>query len=210
MSKNYLKQKKATRSEKIFQKFCVEKKIDCKRLDEPHTLFLRKQILKDPAGKCPDFICLKGSEKIFVEVKTLTNFTNAAREKRIEQKIVEAFDLIPELKGPLRNFLKDASNKFKNIKEECDCPGVMYLDGVFGAPETIPVVYAGVCHTYVKVGGELKYVGRTKTQRSLFDERGSHVSAIVWYNDEKKRFECLENSKARVKLTEGIFSFFFG
>jgi len=116
--KQQYKQRKAFKSEETFKMLAPVKSITCNRLDGIYSLSLRKKYLKDPEGKCPDFICSKNNKYVFVEVKTLTNFTNAAREKRMEDRVVEVFDPLPELKGPLRTFLKNASNKFKNIKEK--------------------------------------------------------------------------------------------
>ena len=78
------KQKEARDKENFFGSYCERKKIVCCKLEEDPEL--KKKFLVDSQGKCPDFFCKKRRKNIFVEIKTLTNLTNSAREKIIEKK----------------------------------------------------------------------------------------------------------------------------
>lgn len=81
------KQRKAEQSEINFSDFCKRRKIECVALDDPNNKFQRQKFLIKSNGKCPDFWCRKDKQEMFVEIKTLTNITNAKREKQINEAI---------------------------------------------------------------------------------------------------------------------------
>ena len=119
-----LRQQQALFAESDFKKFCQKSNISCVELEKNREA--RLIVLKNSDGKCPDFLCIKGESRIFVEVKTHTLFTNEVRNKmmsKIIQKkkaaglsgttIFDLFDPRPELKGVFGGYLKNASKKFR-------------------------------------------------------------------------------------------------
>ncbi|MBU4368596.1 hypothetical protein KJ575_02695 [Patescibacteria group bacterium] len=216
------KQQKAKKSEINFSDFCKQRKIECTALDDSNNNLQRQKFLINPNGKCPDFWCQKNNQEIFVEVKTLTNITNAKREKQMDgeikkglkdgKKIIKLpdFNPIPELKGPLENFLKDASSQFKNIKEDYNFPKILLLCDVINSHFVCHTIFLGAYDSYSKVGGKLNYAGMRKKEQGLFDKTGLNVSALVFWNEEEKCFDCIANPRARIEFSESSFNLFFG
>jgi hypothetical protein len=221
--KNQLKQQKAVNTEADFENFCQKNDIIHIKMDRLENTEPRRMLLKNKDGKCPDFWCKKDGKEIFVEMKTLTNLTNEKREKMIEkatEKIVTekrpfgmvsgVFDPIPEMQGPFTTMLKDASKKFKNLKDELETPRILFLHGIFfNARFTIHAIFLGAHDSYRKENGKLVYAGLTKGKTGLFDKTGSNVSAIVYWNKESDCFCALENPKAKLHFSEDIFETFF-
>lgn len=216
------KQQKAKKSEINFSDFCEQRKIKCVALDNLDNKFQRQKFLIKPNSKCPDFWCQKNNQEIFVEVKTLTNITNAKREKQMDEEIKKGlkdgkkiiklpdFDPIPEFKGPLENFLKDASSQFKNIKEDYNFPKILLLCDVITASFSCNIIFSGEYNSYSKIDGKLTCVGMRKKERGLFDKTGSSVSALVFWNKEAGRFNGIANPKAKIEFSEDNFNLFFG
>jgi hypothetical protein len=192
------------------------------KLDEKDNLRYRTTFLTNPNGKCPDFWCKVQNREIFVEVKTLTNLTNKAREDQVDkaiQKIKEeglkwgitspVFDPTPELKGPFTKFIKDSSSKFKNIKKEITAPRVVFIEaGLFGNSRfTTLALLLGAYDSYNE---DLAYVGLVKKERGLFDQTGSNVSALIYWNTDENCFYGVGNPNAKISLTEKDFAIFFG
>ena len=129
------KVQKAQRTEGHFSNFCKKYGISCHKLDIIESRSLRSKYLKNADGNCPDFLIKKGNESCFVEVKTLTNFTNAKREKEIRSRrealqrkhqsgiiLSDTIDFHTELWGPFKTFIQSSSKKFKNVKEKYKYP----------------------------------------------------------------------------------------
>jgi len=216
------RQQKGLSSEIIFEKFCNKNGVSCIWLERDNEA--RIKFLENPQGKCPDFLCSKDNNQIFVEVKTHTLLTNMAREKIVNRKIIEfkaaglsggptsePFDPIPELKVPFEGYLRKASEKFKNIDNKNKFPRVLLLDGFLLGGFDIPVIFLGVYPSYRKDYKEnnLVYVGLSKKHFGLFDSTGSNVSAIVYWNKNLKRYEGMANPRARIALLENDFKKFF-
>ena len=215
------KQQKAEQSEINFSDFCKQRKTECIALD--NIKFQRQKFLIKPNGKCPDFWCKKDNQEIFVEVKTLTNLTNAKREKQINKKIEEGikigknfirtsemFNPTIELKGPFETFLRSASSKFKNIRKNYNFPKILLLCDVINIRFECHAIFLGAYDSYSKVDGKLKYVGMRKKKRGLFDKTGSNVSALIFWNKEAKCFNGIANPKAKIEFSEDDFNLFFG
>lgn len=211
------RQQKGIDTEMGFEKFCDQNKIIYSKLESDFSK--RKEVLKDPADKCPDYLCLKDGVHVFVEIKTHTLLTNEARNKYMKKVIhakksaglsgttlFEPFDPRPELKGVFDGYLRNASKKFKNIKKELDFPRVLLLDGKFVYEYDITALFWGEYPSF-KRGGE--YTGLSKLHRGLFDQTGSNVSAVAYWSYENKRYQGIENSKAKIKLPEDSFKKFF-
>lgn len=219
------KQEKSFNAEKFFSKFCEDNHIICEKLDiqiEPSKK-LREKFLQDVNKKRPDFWCKKSEKEIFVEVKTLTNITNQKRQQTIEKNIEtiqkegkkfgftsEVFDPIPELKNPITTILKDASNKFKNIKSNINFPRILFINGIFGNPRfTTNAVFLGAYNSYAKRDGKLVNIGFRKKENGLLDNTGSNVSAIIYWNKDTEGFEGFGNPGAKVSFPEKDFQTFF-
>ncbi|OGI24994.1 MAG: hypothetical protein A3J76_04160 [Candidatus Moranbacteria bacterium RBG_13_45_13] len=216
-------QKKAKQEEINFSDFCKQRKVEYITLDDPINSFQREKYLIKPSGKCLDFWCRKNKREIFVEVKTLTNITNAKREKQISTAIKEGikngkniiqtsevFDPIPELKVPFETFLREASKKFKNVKKNFNFPKILLLSNVINIHFACHAIFLGAYDSYSKINGKLAYVGMRKRERGLFDKTGSNVSALVYWNKEAKCFNGVANPKAKVKFSGNSFNLFFG
>ncbi len=217
------KQQKAKKSEIDFSDFCKQRKIEYEVLDNLDNKFQRRKFLINPNGKCPDRWCRKKNQEIFVEVKTLTNITNAKREKQINEAIKnglrngqniiqtsEVFNPIPELKGPFETFLRDASSKFKNIKNNYNFPKILLLNNVINIRFACYSIFLGEYDSYSKINGELEYVGMRKKERGLFDKTGSSVSALVFWDKEAECFNGIANPKAKIEFSVKNFNLFFG
>lgn len=213
------RQQKGINTEKGFEKFCDQNKIIYSKIDNNRGK--SKDVLKNPGpgGKCPDYLCLKDGIQIFIEVKTHTLLTNEARNKYMKRVICdkkaaglsgttmfEPFDPHLELKGVFEGYLRGASQKFKNIKEEVNFPRILLLNGQFVYKHDIIALFLGAYYSF-KRGGE--YDGLLKKHRGLFDQTGSNVSAIVYWSFGNKRYEGIENPKAKIKLSEDDFKKFF-
>lgn len=209
------RQQRGKSAETNFETFCKKNGIFCERLeDEPVT---RKRILKNPEGKCPDFLCIKNGSQIVVEVKSHTLLTNEARNKAMKE-IIQAkraaglsgttifgpFDPLPELKVPFRGYLRNASEKFRNIKQEYEFPRILLLDGVnrFDAH----AVFLGAYPSFRRSGD---YAGLSKEHKGLFDSTGSNVNALVYWDTDLKRYEGIENPRTKILLSEDDFRNFF-
>lgn len=191
------RQQRGSDSEFNFDKFCKERNILCTRLEQDETA--RKKFLKDSNGKCPDFHCSNKGIQIFVEVKTHTLLTNEARNKEMTRVILakksaglsgttifDPFDPRPELKGVFEGYLKNASSKFKNIKEDYKFPRILLLNSHHAIEFDIQAIFLGAYPSFYQGG---KYAGLNKTHRGLFDSTGTNVSAVIYWNNDKKRFE---------------------
>lgn len=214
---------KAQQSEINFSDHCQQRKIKCVKLDAPNNQSQRRNFLIQPSGKCPDFLCKVEGKNIFVEVKTLINFTGAAREKSIKESnkasrvagnfihFSPLFEPIPELKRTLKTSLKDVQKKFKNIKEEYKYPCVMLLCDVFGIELIGHQIFLDAYESYMEKDEKLVYCGWQKTEREqgLFDKIGSNVSAVVFWNEPTKCFNYIANPKAKIYLSKRHFNLFF-
>ncbi len=224
-SKKDLKQEKASNTEDNFELFCQKNYDDFSKLDNINNLKEKTKFLTNPSGKCPDFWCKEKGKEIFVEVKTLTNLTNKAREdqmdraaKRIQKAglgggiLSPVFDPTPELEGPFTKFIKDSSSKFKNIKNEITAPRVIFLDaGLFGNSRfTTHALLLGAYDSYAMEDNELVYAGLKKEKRGLFDKTGSNVSALIYWNSDDNCFSGVGNPNAKISLSEEDFAIFFG
>ena len=212
-----LRQQKGIDTEVDFENFCDQNNIIYSKIES--DVSERKDKLKKPVGKCPDYLCLKNGFHIFVEIKTHTLLTNEARNKYMKGVIYdkkaaglsgttmfEPFDPRPELKGVFDGYLRNASKKFKNIKEEFDFPRVLLLNSQSVYEHDITALFWGAYPSF-KRGGE--YACLLKLHPGLFDQTGSNVSAIVYWNYKNKRYEGIRNSKAKLKLSEDVFKKFF-
>ena len=223
-TKKKFKQQKSINSELNFEEFCQKNDVIYKKMDDPRNQKSKRDFLREYDGKCPDYRCQKDGKEIFVEIKTLTNLTNQAREDSVDQRIkeikaeglsagltTELFNPIPEIEGPVRTMLKDASNKFKNLKNELRSSRILLLNGVsYDIGSTAHEIFLGDFHSYKRDGDRLVYVGFQKRKRGLFDETGSNVSAVIYWNNDLNRFEGIENPNAKISLSEDVFNIFFG
>ena len=214
------KTKSGQKSEDDFARFCYEKGISFISLDENSVE--REKFLKNPKGKCPDFFCTKNNLSMFVEVKTHTLLTNMAREKSMRDKYSASksgsssitmlsgpFNPVPELKVPFKEYLRDSSDKFKNIKSEHGFPRVLLLSGFHIERFDVHAVFSGKYEGYKKVDDKLVYIGMVKEHNGLFDSTGSNVSAVVYWNAHSKRYEGIENHNSLIKLSSEDFQVFF-
>jgi len=211
------KQGLAQKTEVDFEGFCRRNGICYEKIDEPKNMVSKKKFLRDVEGKCPDFWCKKNGKEIFVEVKTLTNLTNQKREESMEKLIeenrskslpcVEVFDPTPEIRGPFKGFLKKASKKFKNLRCDLVQPRILFIDGMFEIDRfTINTLFLGAYDTY---NTKLTYTGLRKKEKGLFDETGSNVSAVMYWNEQVGYFQYAINPKAKISFTEDFFSAIF-
>lgn len=219
-----LRQQQASSAEFDFERFCKEKNISSIWLEKDKKA--QSKFLRNHRGRCPDFLCVKGENQIFVEVKTHTLLTNEARNRKMSQivqkkrsdgisgtTIFEPFDPRPELKGVFENDLKDTSKKFKNIKNENIFPRVLLLTSLFRSRIDLDIraVFLGVYPSfYFSKNGEDAGSGWKKEHPGLFDSTGSNVSAVVYWNNDLKRYEGIANPRARIIFSEKDFKRFFG
>lgn len=222
--KKQFKQQKAKDTEIIFEEFCLKNTLEYRKIDDLKNGTSKRELLKEPKGKCPDFWCKKEEKEIFVEIKTLTNLTNQKREESIDKAIdeikaqglpcgltSEVFDPTVELEGPFTTFLKDTSSKFKNLKDELKQPRVIFINGVFGNIRfTLHALFLGAYDSYKKEGGELVYAGLKKKKDGLFDKTGSNVSAIICWDKDTNCFFGVGNPRAKISFSEEEFKTFFG
>lgn len=212
------RQEKADFDERTFEIFCSKNGIELICLDKDTTG--REKFLKEPSGKSPDYLCQKDGQSIFVEVKTHTLLTNEARNREMIQTIqkkkaagmsgttiFQLSDPILELKSPFVGYLKSASKKFKNIKEEYSFfPRILLLNVCSFRISDVRAVFSGLYPSFRQDGN---FAGFSKVHPGLLDSTGKSVSALVYWNADTKRYECLANSRAQIILLEGNFKRFF-
>jgi len=208
-------QKKAEKAEINFCYFCKQRSVDFIKLDSSDGSFKRKKYLVDSNGKCPDFWCKINNQEIFIEIKTLVNTTNKAREVRMFNSSrdgavnrFDVFDPIPELIGPFENFLKKAKLKFRNIKKEYNhIPRILVLDGGINIDRFLcNAIFLGAYDAC----SESEIWSLQKKGKGLFDKNGSDVSALVFWNKKEKRFNGISNPRAKIDFSENNFDLFFG
>lgn len=217
LSAKQYRQEQSDSSERNFETFCNKNRIGFIHLDKDKNA--QETFLRDPCGKSPDYLCQKDGQSIFVEVKTHTLLTNERRNQEMNQiiqnkkaaglsgtTIFPLFDPIPELKSPFVGYLKDASKKFKNIKNECSFPRILLLNVLSFRISDIRAVFAGLYPSFRQDGS---FVGFSKVYRGLLDSTGSNVSALVYWNADIKRYECVVNSRSQIPLLEDDFKRFF-
>lgn len=217
LSAKQFRQKQANSYELNFENFCSENGIGFIRLDRDKEA--QERFLENPRGKSSDFLCQKNDKHIFVEVKTHTLLTNEARNKAMVQTIqakkaaglsgttlFEPFDPIPELKVPFEGHLRDASKKFKNVKEEYNYPRILLLYGMHVERFDAHAVFLGAYPSFRMDGS---YAGLKKEHKGLFDSTGSSVSALVYWSPDLKRYEGIANPRAKIILSEEYFRLFF-
>lgn len=210
------------KSEDNFSSFCEKNNIFCQKLDLVENKSLRNIYLKNPEGNCPDFLIKKENLSCFVEVKTLTNITNAKREKEIDKKreslqknhksgtiLNDTVDFYSELWGPFRTFVQSSSNKFKNIKINYSYPRILLISGFNVDQIRMSALFHGSYLSYKLVNSKLECIGFQKKKAGLFDKTGSNISAVIYWNDEFDRYFCLENLKAIIKFSEKNYNHFF-
>lgn len=221
--KKQFKQKRAIDAEIFFESFCINNGCEYVKLDSVDQVGAREKFLQNKDGKCPDFWCKIEGKEIFVEIKTLTNLTNQKREEIIEKATTEiisaglaggmtseVFSPEPELRGPFTKFIKDASNKFKNIKESLKIPRILFIDGFFGDMRfSAHSIFLGAYDSYKKENNKLVYCGMRKKEKGIFDSTGSNVSAVVWWDKKYNCFQGLENIKSKISLPLETFNHFF-
>lgn len=222
LGKEMSRMEKSKKSEDNFFDFCSKNKISCQKLDNIESDISKNKYLNNPKGNCPDFLITKGDLSCFVEVKTLTNFTNAKREKEIDKKrellqqscqsgvlVSDVIDFTSELKGPFRTFVQSASAKFKNIKPEYLYPRILLLDGFTVDEHSVNAIFNGSYRSYIKVNNKLQCIGFQRKKSGLFDKTGSNISAVIYFNQNNDRYFGVENSRAVVKFSEECFYHFF-
>ena len=210
----------AQKTENDFSNFCNKNSILCQKLDSVENKSLRTKYLKNADGDCPDFIIRKDDKYCFVEVKTLTNFTNAKREKEIDTRreylqkkrrsgtiLNDTIDFYTELWGPFRTFIQSASSKFKNVKFEYKYPRVLLVGGFNIDQIRMSALFHGSYLSYdIKLE---RWIGFQKKKPGLFDKTGSNISAVIYWNRDFNRYFCLENQRSLIKFSETTFNHFF-
>ncbi len=78
------KESKAKKSEQKLIEIFSQNWISFIKLDEEQEN-VKSEYLENKQWKCPDFYCEINWEKLFIEVKTITNTTNDARERKIKK-----------------------------------------------------------------------------------------------------------------------------
>lgn len=222
LGKEISRMEKSKKSEDNFFDFCSKNKISCQKLDKIESGISKTKYLNNPEGNCPDFLITKEDLSCFVEVKTLTNFTNAKREKEIDKKrellqqscqsgvlVSDVIDFTAELKGPFRTFVQSASDKFKNIKSEYSHPRILLLDGFTVDEYSVNAIFNGSYLSYIKVNNKLQCIDFQRKKSGLFDKTGSNISAVIYWNQNHARYCGVENSRAIVKFSEELFHHFF-
>lgn len=221
--KELYKKEASEKTETDFLDYCAKNNIFCAKLDSTENFILRKKYLIDRAGPCPDFLITKENISCFVEAKTLTNLTNAKREKEIDRRreflqknrqsgiLTEGVvDVYSELKGPFRTFIQSAGKKFKNIKSEFTYPCLLLLNGGINVDQiTVNGVFAGMFVTYRLIGDSTQCAGFQKNKRGILESSGSSISAIIHWNRDENRYFCLENSRSKQRFPESDFQHFF-
>jgi len=218
--KSMFKKQTALATENSFEQYCQKNDIEYLKLDLQKNEAARKKYLTKPTKKCPDFWCKKEGKEIFVEIKTLTNFTNQKRQTIIDARIKkiranklyggfisEPFDPNIELEIPFTTYLKDASNKFKNINTTFRHPRILFIDGIKipGVSFSMNSIFHGTHPSFTRNG-----VGKLiKTKHSLFDKTGSNVSALIYWNEDENCFFGLENYNAQISFPDDYFKNFF-
>jgi hypothetical protein len=207
-------------TENNFSNFCKDKGICCCKLDDEKSQSFRTKYLKEPKSNCPDFLIEKNNKHCFVEVKTLTNFTNAKREKEINTRrellqknhqsgiiLNDTVDFYSELWGPFTTFIRSSSKKFKNIKADFEYPRLLLVGGFNVDQIRMSALFHG---SYLSYDLKLqKWVGFQKKKAGLFDKIGSNISAVIYWNNDFGRYFCLENPRSKVKFSEQLFNHFF-
>ncbi|MFA5838374.1 MAG: hypothetical protein WC849_00305 [Candidatus Paceibacterota bacterium] len=208
------------KSENDFSSFCKKNNIFCQKLDLVENESLRIKYLINSKGNCPDFLIKKEKLFCFVEVKTLTNFTNAKREKEIDTRrealqkkhqsgiiINDTIDFYTELWGPFKTFIQSCSKKFKNIKDKYKYPRLLLVGGSNVDQIRMSALFHG---SYLSYDIRLeKWIGFQKKKIGLFDKMGSNISAVIYWNKDFNRYFCLENPRFKVKFSETDFKHFF-
>jgi hypothetical protein len=219
MSSEY-KIQESQKTEDDFSNFCKGKGISCYKLDGKESQSFRIKYLEKPNSNCPDFLIEKNDKHCFVEVKTLTNFTNAKREKEITRKreffqknrqsgiiLNDTIDFYTELWGPFTTFMRSCSKKFKNIKSNYGYPKLLLVGGFNVDQIRMSALFHG---SYLSYDLKLeKWVGFQKKKIGLFDKLGSSISAVIYWNDDFERYFCLENPRSKVEFSEQLFNHFF-
>jgi hypothetical protein len=202
---------KASESEYFFWNYCDQKKLNCFKLEGKAGEHFRHRFLENPNGKVPDFYCHTKGKEIFVEVKTLTNFTNKAREKKMGTvSVSEIFDPSEERKGPITKMARDTNKKFKNIKDEFKGPGLVFISGIQGDPAfDLHKLFLGAYLSYSKKEDELVSCGYLKKERGIFDRTATSVSAIIYWSVGNNCIEGFENPRAKIPFTKEDFLLFF-
>lgn len=208
------------KTEDGFSNFCKENNISCHKLDNVENKAFRIKYLKNPNSSCPDFLIEKGNKRCFVEAKTLTNFTNAKREKEIDARreylqnkhqsgiiLSDTIDFYTELWNPFRTFIQSSSSKFKNIKQGYQYPRILLVSGYNIDQIRMSALFHGSYLSYdIKLE---KWVGFQKKKPGLFDKTGSNISAVIYWNTDFNRYFCLENHRSLIKFSEATFNHFF-
>lgn len=211
------REKQASQTQSAFEEFCIKNGIDCVALERNRDK--RIDFLKDSNGKCPDYFCEKDKQSIFIEVKTHILITNAARELSMEREfkaagdtgskihiIAPAYDPIPELRVPFENYLRDASRKFKNIKDDYSFPRILFLSGFNVGYYEIKAVFRGL-YDGISIPSNTPVL--VQQHRGILESTGSNVSAIVCWDSEEKRYFCVVNPKALIMFSKDDFNRFF-
>src|SRR3989344_997589 len=210
----------AEKTETDFSKFCDDNGIACNKLDIPENRPLRVEYLKNADSNCPDFLIKKDERFCFIEAKTLTNFTNAKRQKEIDARrealhkkrqsgiiLNDTIDFYTELWGPFKTFIQSTSKKFKNIKEKYKYPRLLLVGGSNVDQIRMSALFHGSYLSYdIKLE---KWIGFQKKKMGLFDKMGSSISAVIYWNKDFKRYFCLENPRFKIKFSETDFKHFF-
>ena len=220
MKKNY-KIQESRKTEDNFSNFCKENNISCYKLDSKENQLLRIKYLKKPDSSCPDFLIKKDNRCCFVEAKTLTNFTNAKREKEIDARrkhlqknrqsgiiLNDTIDFYTELWRPFKTFIQSSKRKFNNIKDEYNKYPRLLLVGGFNIDQIrMSALFHG---SYLSYDIKLKkWIGFQKKKVGLFDKIGSNISAVIYWNENFNRYFCLENPRFKIKFSEENFDHFF-
>ena len=137
----------------------------------------------------------------------MTEIIRAKKAKGLSgTTIFDPFDPRPELRGVFEGYLRDASNKFKNIKEAYRFPRVLLLNSHHAIEIDIQAIFWGAYPSFYQNG---EYAGLKKEHRGLFDSTGTNVSAVIYWNDDQKRYEGRGNPKAKIALSEENFTKLF-
>ena len=187
------------KTENDFSNYCKGSGISCYKLDDIGGQSFRAKYLEIPDSNCPDFLIEKSDKRCFVEVKTLTNFTNAKREKEINTRreflqknhrsgivLNDTIDFYSELWGPFTTFIRSSSRKFKNIRENYKYPRLLLVGGFNVDQIRMSALFHGSYLSYDLTLG--KWVGLQKKKMGLFDKIGSSISAVIYWNEDFDRY----------------------
>jgi len=204
------KESKAKNSEQKLIDFFLQNWINYIKLDEEQEN-IKSKYLQNKQWKCPDFYCEINGGRLFIEVKTITNTTNASREEKIKKWINEVFNPQIEFIWPMTSLLKDTSEKFKNIKSEYrHIPKILFINGIFWEQEHfINSIFWGIYEAYKFTSQKEGSWWWIKNAQWLFDSTGSNVSAVIYWNEAMQQLNCLANHNATTPLTEESFYGFF-